>query len=217
MVETGLHACLSLGFPNTIPQIGSSNNANVFLRLPRLTSPRSRCHRVRFWLELLSWLQIPAFLLCPHVVGKETGISLHFLSKIYLFIFRERGRMEEREGGKHQCLVSSHVLPTGDLAYNTGMCPAWELNWQPFALQSNWTGNPLLCSPQSTEPDQPGFSSSSYKATMCWIRASHLLPHLILITSKDPTPDTNHSRGLKTSTHEFEGNAVQSLFTPFAV
>ena len=42
---------------------------------------------------------------------------------IYLFIFRERGREGEREGEKHQCVVASHVAPTGDLACNPGMCP----------------------------------------------------------------------------------------------
>ena len=33
-----------------------------------------------------------------------------------LFIFREGGREGEREGEKHQCVVASHVPPTGDLA-----------------------------------------------------------------------------------------------------
>ena len=32
---------------------------------------------------------------------------------IYLFIFRERGREEEREGEKHQCVVASYTPPTG--------------------------------------------------------------------------------------------------------
>ena len=50
-----------------------------------------------------------------------------------LFIFSgERGREREREGDKHQRVVASHVPPTGDLACNLGMCPDWELNWQPF-------------------------------------------------------------------------------------
>ena len=44
-----------------------------------------------------------------------------------LFIFKDRGRKGEREGEKHQCVVASHALPTGDLA--PGMCPDWELNW----------------------------------------------------------------------------------------
>ena len=26
--------------------------------------------------------------------------------------------------------------PTGDLAYNPGMCPDWELNWGPYGLQA---------------------------------------------------------------------------------
>ena len=64
-----------------------------------------------------------------------------------LFIFQERGREGERKGEKHQCVVASHVPPTGDLACNPGLCPDWESNWQPFALQSG---------AQSTEPHQPG-------------------------------------------------------------
>ena len=48
-----------------------------------------------------------------------------FLKIIYLFIFRQRGRDREREGEKHQCVVASHVPPTGDLARNPGMCPDW--------------------------------------------------------------------------------------------
>ena len=69
---------------------------------------------------------------------------------IYLFTFRERGREEEREGEKHQCVVASCTPPTGDLAHNPGMCPDWELNWQPFGLQA---------STQSTEPHQPGLEA----------------------------------------------------------
>ena len=57
-----------------------------------------------------------------------------FFLKI-LFIFRERRREGEREGEKYQCVVDSHVAPTWDLAYNPGMCPDWESNWQPFGLQ----------------------------------------------------------------------------------
>ena len=50
----------------------------------------------------------------------------------YLFIFRERGREGEREGEKRQCVVASHVAPTGDLTRNPGMCPDWESNQWPF-------------------------------------------------------------------------------------
>ena len=55
-----------------------------------------------------------------------------FLKRFYLFIFRERGREGEREGEKHQCVVASHVPPTGDLAHNPGVCPDWELNCDPL-------------------------------------------------------------------------------------
>ena len=66
---------------------------------------------------------------------------------IYLFIFRQMGREGERQGEKHQCVVASHVPPTGDLAHNPGMCPDWELNWRPFGPQART---------QATEPHQPG-------------------------------------------------------------
>ena len=54
--------------------------------------------------------------------------------KIYLFIFRERGREGERE--KHQCGVASRAPATGDLARNPGMC-----------LCGNQTCNPLVRRP----------------------------------------------------------------------
>ena len=55
--------------------------------------------------------------------------------RLYLFIFRERGREGEREGEKYQYVVASHVAPTGDLAYSRGMFPDWESNWQLFGSQ----------------------------------------------------------------------------------
>ena len=64
---------------------------------------------------------------------------------IYLFLERREGR--EKEGEKHQCVAASWVPPTGDLAWNPGMCPDWELNQRPFGSQAN---------AQSTELHQPG-------------------------------------------------------------
>ena len=77
-------------------------------------------------------------------------ISFDFLKNIYLFIFRQRGRKGEREEEiilPYQCVVASHMPPTGDLACNPGMCPDWESNQGPFDSQAN---------PQSTELHQPG-------------------------------------------------------------
>ena len=52
---------------------------------------------------------------------------------MYLFLEREGGREREgegvRKGEKHQWVVVSHALSTGDVACNPGMCPDWELNW----------------------------------------------------------------------------------------
>ena len=76
----------------------------------------------------------------------STPYDIYFLI-FYFFIFRQRGREGERDEEKHQCVVAFGAPPTGGLAYNPGMCPDWELNWQPFASRS---------SAQSTEPHQPG-------------------------------------------------------------
>ena len=46
-----------------------------------------------------------------------------FFLRLYLFL--ERGREGEKEREKHQCVVASHVPPTGVLACNPGMCPDW--------------------------------------------------------------------------------------------
>ena len=77
--------------------------------------------------------------------------ALNFLL-IYLFlkvlcIYFQREKKGGRKGEKHQCVVASHVPPTGDLACSPGMCSDWELNLRPFGSQA---------SSQSTEPHQLG-------------------------------------------------------------
>ena len=37
-----------------------------------------------------------------------------FFKDFTYFIFREKGREREREDEKHQCVVASHIPPTGD-------------------------------------------------------------------------------------------------------
>ena len=76
-----------------------------------------------------------------------------FFLRFYLFIFRERGREEDREGEKRQCVVAFHMPPTGDLACNPSMCPDSKWNQQPFGSQA---------STQSTEPHQPGHVGDLY-------------------------------------------------------
>ena len=66
---------------------------------------------------------------------------------MYVCIYFEREGKGEGEGEKHQCVVASCTPSAGDLAYNPGMCPDWELNWQPFGSRA---------STQSTEAYQPG-------------------------------------------------------------
>ena len=52
-----------------------------------------------------------------------------FLKKDFIYLYRE--------GEKHPRVVASYAPPTGDLAYNPGMCPEWEPNQQPFNLQAS--------------------------------------------------------------------------------
>ena len=70
----------------------------------------------------------PAFF--PLQIFPFQGIYfLPFLKTFYLFILRERGKVGETEGEKHQCVVASRAPPAGDLVSNPGLCPDWELNW----------------------------------------------------------------------------------------
>ena len=108
--------------------------------------------------------------ICCFKVVFNCGFFL-FVFRFYLFIFREKGREGEREGEKHQCVVASHVAPTGNLAYNPGMCPDW-----------NQTGNPLVHRPtQSTGPHQPGLIMVLIFITLMTNNAEHLFMHLLVI------------------------------------
>ena len=81
-------------------------------------------------------------------MDKTIGSASVFFFKIFIYLFLERGGKErEREGEKHQCVVTSHMPPARDLACSPGMRPDWELNQQPFGLQAG---------AQGTEPHQPG-------------------------------------------------------------
>ena len=59
-----------------------------------------------------------------HLRYFATHFHSFFFLKI-LFVFRKR-REGEREEEKPQCVVASHVPPTGDLTSKPGMCPDRE-------------------------------------------------------------------------------------------
>ena len=73
--------------------------------------------------------------------------SLFF--KFYLFIFRERGRKEEKHQCERETLIGclSHTPKMGSWPTTPGMCPDQELNQQPFSLWHD---------AQPTEPHQSG-------------------------------------------------------------
>ena len=73
-----------------------------------------------------------------------TQLEIEYFLKDFIYLFLDRGvRERKREGEKHQCVVASCAPPTGDLACNPGVCPDWELKWQPYGSQAH---------AQSTEP-----------------------------------------------------------------
>ena len=88
---------------------------------------------------------------CPIIDGMS--IVFIFLSFLFFFFWRfylflKIGEWRgERGEVKHQCVVASHVAPTGDLAHDPGMCPDWESNQWHFRLQART---------HSTELHQPG-------------------------------------------------------------
>ena len=79
---------------------------------------------------------------------KTAGMIASLVSfyKKILWVFLERGEGREKERESNIDWLS----PTGDLAYQPGMCPDWKWNHQPFNAQA---------SAQSTEPHQPGLFS----------------------------------------------------------
>ena len=64
-----------------------------------------------------------------------------FVGFFFLNFQRERKGGGERERNISQ--VTSHILPTGDLTHNPGMCHDWASDWQIFGSQDD---------AQSTEP-----------------------------------------------------------------
>ena len=69
---------------------------------------------------------------------------------MYVCMYVEKREGKER-GREMLSVVVPCVPPTGNLACNSGICPDWESNQQPFGLQAG---------AQSSEPHQPGLSSS---------------------------------------------------------
>ena len=75
-------------------------------------------------------------------------ILFSFFKWFYLILERGEGKEKERERNISVWLpLACPHTHTGDLACNPGMCPDWELNWQPFDSQ--------VFAP-STEPCPPG-------------------------------------------------------------
>ena len=60
------------------------------------------------------------------LIGIFFGVEFYkfYLFKDFICLFLDRGKGKERENEKN----INVWLPTGDLAYNPGMCPDWESN-----------------------------------------------------------------------------------------
>ena len=113
--------------------------------------------------------------------------EVYMFFKFNFYLFLERGRKEKEREEKYQCVVAFHTPPIGDLACNPGICPDWELNWQPFGSQAGT---------QSTEPHQPGLLSVFSNHIVfswqhpCWAPASSCSRLLWVLSGLLQTPLT---------------------------
>ena len=85
---------------------------------------------------MLYFLYVYNCFTCSKYFHSILNSFISFVKRFCLCIFLERRMEGGRKGEKHQCVIASYVVVPGDLACNPGMCPNWELNWQPFGLQS---------------------------------------------------------------------------------
>ena len=67
--------------------------------------------------------------------------------KDFTYLYLERREVREKERERNINVWLPLGSPTGDLAYNPGICPDWESNWQTFGSQVGT---------QSTDPHPPG-------------------------------------------------------------
>ena len=122
------------------------HNKRYFWRLSQQYCPHGWHVRNCIW-KYYSLLHFP--LKC----GTYLKTGCLFLKKILFTFFRESGREEEREGEKHQCVVVFCMPSTGNLAWNSGMCPDWESNQLPFGSKAGT---------QSIEPHHPGWKLADF-------------------------------------------------------
>ena len=94
-----------------------------------LISNLKRANHMHKLLERESWKGF-------QTVYVESWGKVHFFFFEDFIYFLEKGREEEWEGEKYQCVVASHALATRDLAGNLVMCPSWESNWRPLDSQA---------------------------------------------------------------------------------
>ena len=100
-------------------------------------------------------LQVPGLKILKLYVTFQYGWGRRFFKDI-IYLLLERGEGKDKEGEKHQCVVTSRMPPTEDLARNPGMCPDWDSKERPFGSQAGT---------QSTEPQQPGWGTRSLETT----------------------------------------------------
>ena len=94
--------------------------------------------------QIMLYMSLPLWYLLRFASNRKFEISSLSLTLFYLtvyyFIYRERGRVWEREGKKHPCVretlikFASCTHPNQGVAHKLTICPDWELNQQPFAL-----------------------------------------------------------------------------------
>ena len=84
-------------------------------------------------------------------------LKLNTIPSLPVFIFIVICVIENFKHKQNQkdTIMKPHALLTGDLACNPGMYPDWESNQQPFGSRAG---------AQSTEPHQPGLTSTIFNS-----------------------------------------------------
>ena len=122
LLPSSLWTCLPLAWELSCP-ISFYFYKSPFSSVSCIFSPEGlRCLFLPFSAPIFSFLSLGTIfkILQCNIPNIKFSIFNHFKRRFYLFIFRERRREGEREGENHQCVVASHMPPTGDLAHNPG-------------------------------------------------------------------------------------------------
>ena len=97
-----------------------------------LKANRKKYDHILFWdLNTTIGFSLTNLFIMEELMNFCVFVGFSFFLKEFIYLLLERVGMREKRKGEKHWLVTSCKPPAGDLAFNPGMCPAWELNRQP--------------------------------------------------------------------------------------